>query len=85
MHKIRKKIWVQFSIKLEKPNSGPILAQKPQNKILPQNIIYDQFKTFCYCNFMQKIRKIPRLDFAWNLKSLILDLLAEKPKNKTFL
>ena len=64
----------------------PLLLWKPQNKI-KVNVSYSFVKTLCWCNFMQKIRKIPCVDFSQNLKNLILGLfwalLTQKPQNKT--
>ena len=55
----------------------------------PKKIIFVNLKTLCTGNFKQKFRKIPRVNFSWNLQNFIIGpfwvLLAKyHPQSKIF-
>lgn len=66
---------MQWSLILhEKPHSGPISGSFWLKKLIRSSCpkIFKSILTLCYCNFMQKIRRIWNFKFLWNLKNLIL-------------
>ena len=65
-----------------------LLAQNSKNMVFfHKKIIYISFKPFCMLyDFIQKIRKNPRISFSQNLKNVIFfqvkPLLVQKPQHK---
>ena len=56
--------WVHFE---------PHFVQKLKTGSLTESRVND-FNTICYCNFMQKIKKVPYIDFSQILRKLLLYL-----------
>ena len=52
---------------------SPILSKKLKTGSLTKSRVND-FNTICYCNFMQKIKKVPYIDFSQILRKLLLYL-----------
>ena len=75
MQKIRKVLKDSFSSRLKNfilDPFWPLLAWKPRNQIFPQKIIPANFKKLCCCMLMQKTKKIPCINFSYNLNNLNL-------------